>query len=116
MGFGSVAVPEGCQVKEVQEVLLAADYYQVMGFASTVECTTDALKAARRRLQLAVHPDKVGHDPGANQAAGRVNKAYETLSNTEERKTYDKVLAFHMQRGRGGRSGKASGRRIHNIM
>jgi curved DNA-binding protein CbpA len=45
-----------------------------MGFASTADCTPDALKAARRRLQLAVHPDKVGQEPGANLAAGRVNK------------------------------------------
>jgi len=44
-----------------------------MGFASAADCTPEALKAARRRLQLAVHPDKVGQDPGANQAAGRVN-------------------------------------------
>jgi hypothetical protein len=39
MGFGAVAVPEGCQVKEVQEVLLAADYYQVRGQASRGEET-----------------------------------------------------------------------------
>jgi curved DNA-binding protein CbpA len=38
-------------------------------------------------------------------------QAYEILSNTEERSTYDKVLAFHMQRGRGGRRGKTSGER-----
>jgi hypothetical protein len=48
---------------------------QVMGFSSREECTPESLRAARKAKALAVHPDKVGHDhPGANQAAGRVNK------------------------------------------
>jgi hypothetical protein len=46
-----------------------------MGFSSREECTPESLRAARKLKALAVHPDKVGHDhPGANQAAGRVNK------------------------------------------
>lgn len=46
-----------------------------MGFTSREECTPETVKAARRKMALAVHPDKVGHDhPGANLAAGRVNK------------------------------------------
>lgn len=48
---------------------------QVMGFGARDECSPESLRAARRLKALAVHPDKVGHDhPGANLAAGRVNK------------------------------------------
>jgi hypothetical protein len=48
---------------------------QVMGFSAREECNPESLRAARKLKALAVHPDKVGHDhPGANLAAGRVNK------------------------------------------
>uniref|UniRef100_A0A383V990 J domain-containing protein n=2 Tax=Tetradesmus obliquus TaxID=3088 RepID=A0A383V990_TETOB len=113
MGFGPVAVPEGCEVAEVKVALQARDYYQVMGFASRQECTPESLRAARKAKALAVHPDKVGHDhPGANQAAGRVNKAYETLSSEESRRAYDRLLDCHSRpsaaAGPGGRRGAAA--------
>ncbi|WIA44271.1 hypothetical protein OEZ86_007081 [Tetradesmus obliquus] len=113
MGFGPVAVPEGCEVAEVKVALQARDYYQVMGFASRQECTPESLRAARKAKALAVHPDKVGHDhPGANQAAGRVNKAYETLSSEELRRAYDRLLDCHSRpsaaAGPGGRRGAAA--------
>eukprot|EP00879_Flechtneria_rotunda_P010712 GHRR01011194.1.p1 GENE.GHRR01011194.1~~GHRR01011194.1.p1 ORF type:complete len:447 (+),score=122.91 GHRR01011194.1:1304-2644(+) len=96
MGFGVVAVPPGCDVTAVVEVLQAKDYYQVMGFSSREECSPETLKAARRARALAVHPDKVGQDyPGANQAQTRVNQAFNTLSDPESRNAYDRLLDLH---------------------
>lgn len=94
MGFRAVAVPAGCKVASVKAVLQAADYYQVMGYSRRGDVSSESLKTKRRQLVLAVHPDKVGDQhPGANLAASRVNRAFETLNDPDKRASYDEHLS-----------------------
>jgi hypothetical protein len=93
MGFGRQTLPPNA-CAAVRSALLAVDYYAVLGLSSSDYSTGEEfdqqLRAARRRIALAVHPDKVGSS--GHIAASKVNLAYETLSNDVTRGDYDAYL------------------------
>eukprot|EP00823_Brevimastigomonas_motovehiculus_P007578 TRINITY_DN665_c0_g1_i1.p1 TRINITY_DN665_c0_g1~~TRINITY_DN665_c0_g1_i1.p1 ORF type:complete len:554 (-),score=176.12 TRINITY_DN665_c0_g1_i1:204-1796(-) len=57
--------------------------YETLGVAKT--CTDKEIKSAFRKLAMTHHPDK-GGDP---EKFKEITKAYEILSNSDKRKTYD---------------------------
>jgi DnaJ-class molecular chaperone len=64
------------------------DYYEVLGVqrgASAVE-----VKRAFRRLARELHPDVNAHDPEAEEKFKAAAEAYEVLSSSEQRATYDR--------------------------
>lgn len=75
------------QVKAVQRVENAKDYYSALGLGK--EFTTTDLKKQYRRLALVLHPDK-NHAPGAAEAFKKISKAFATLNDAEKRAKYDK--------------------------
>jgi curved DNA-binding protein CbpA len=66
--------------------MVASDCYSVLGVKSTA--TGDEIKKAFRKKALQYHPDK-NPSATAEETFKEINKAYETLSDADKRRTYD---------------------------
>lgn len=63
------------------------DYYETLGVARTA--STEEIRSAYRKLALKYHPDRNPDDKEAERKFKEVSEAYETLSDTQKRSTYD---------------------------
>lgn len=68
------------------------DYYKVLGVPRSAD--VPAIKQAYRRKAKMCHPDR-NPSPKAKRIFQVVQRAYETLSDQEQRKIYDERLLFH---------------------
>jgi len=77
------------------------DYYDVLGVSKSA--TQQEIKKAYRKLALKYHPDK-NKSKEAEKKFKEVNQAYEVLSDSKKRKTYDQFghAAFDGASGFGG--------------
>jgi curved DNA-binding protein CbpA len=66
--------------------MVASDCYAILGVKSTA--TEDEIKKAYRKKALQYHPDK-NPSATAEETFKEINKAYETLSDADKRRTYD---------------------------
>lgn len=85
------------------------DYYRALGV--TEEATPDDIKRAYRALAKMFHPDTTGGDPEVVAKAKetrfkQISAAYEVLSDSEKRGTYDQLRQMHGH-GRGSSGGAA---------
>jgi molecular chaperone DnaJ len=64
------------------------DYYDVLGVARDAD--EAAIKKSFRRLARELHPDVNSHDPAAEEKFKQAAEAYEVLSDSERRTTYDR--------------------------
>jgi len=64
------------------------DYYEVLGVAR--DAGDGEIKKAFRRLARELHPDVNSHDPAAEEKFKEAAEAYEVLSDSERRATYDR--------------------------
>lgn len=83
---GGVASYTEEQMAIVRQVKRTKDYYEVLGLEKS--CSVEDVRKAYRKLSLKVHPDK-NKAPGAEEAFKTVSKAFQCLSNEENRKKYD---------------------------
>ncbi|KAL1372994.1 hypothetical protein HN51_003026 [Arachis hypogaea] len=74
------------QVTVVREIRRKKNYYEILGLEKS--CTVDDVRKAYRKLSLKVHPDK-NKAPGSEEAFKSVSKAFQCLSNDENRRKYD---------------------------
>ena len=63
------------------------DYYDVLGVSR--EAGEGEIKKAFRRLARELHPDVNAHDPEAEEKFKQAAEAYEVLSDSDRRRTYD---------------------------
>lgn len=63
------------------------DYYKILEISPSA--TADEIKKAYRRLALKYHPDKNHGEKSGEEKFKEISQAYKTLSNAEERKSYD---------------------------
>jgi molecular chaperone DnaJ len=64
------------------------DYYDVLGVSR--DAGDGEIKKAFRRLARELHPDVNSHDPAAEEKFKEAAEAYEVLSDSERRATYDR--------------------------
>ena len=64
------------------------DYYEVLGVARDAD--EAQIKKSFRRLARELHPDVNAHDPEAEAKFKEAAEAYEVLSDSERRQTYDR--------------------------
>ena len=63
------------------------DYYSTLGVPRNA--SSDAIKKAYKKLAMKHHPDRNPGDKKAEAKFKELSEAYEVLSNTEKRNTYD---------------------------
>jgi molecular chaperone DnaJ len=69
-------------------VALTRDYYEILGVSRDADEAT--IKKSFRRLARELHPDVNRHDPNAEEKFKEAAEAYEVLSDSERRATYDR--------------------------
>jgi len=71
------------------------DYYEILGLSK--DASQEAIKKAYRRLALKYHPDKNAGNKDAEEEFKEVSEAYEVLSDSQKRATYDQFGHAGMQ-------------------
>lgn len=66
---------------------MARDYYEILGVSK--RANEREIKAAYRRLARQYHPDVTGDDQRATERFKELTEAYEVLSDSRRRRTYD---------------------------
>jgi len=79
------------------------DYYEVLGVSRTA--SSDEIKKSYRRLAMKHHPDRNKDDTSAESKFKEAKEAYEVLSDTEKRATYDRFGHDGLSSARGGGAG-----------
>ncbi|KAL5342539.1 DnaJ domain-containing protein [Aspergillus crustosus] len=68
-------------------------YYEILDIPVTA--TPAEIKKQFYSLSLRHHPDRNRNDPGASSRFAKISSAYQTLSNTTKRATYDRDHGIH---------------------
>lgn len=83
------------------------DYYEVLGVDR--DASDAELKKAYRRLAMKYHPDRTSNDADAEARFKEAKEAYDVLSKSQKRATYDRFGHAGANLGGGGASGNTSG-------
>ena len=79
------------------------DYYEVLGVSRTA--SADEIKKAYRRLAMKHHPDRNKDDASAESKFKEAKEAYDVLSDTDKRATYDRFGHDGLRGAAGGPGG-----------
>ncbi|CAF4488603.1 unnamed protein product, partial [Rotaria magnacalcarata] len=78
------------------------DFYKILNLPKSA--TLNQIKKAYRKLAKELHPDKNKDDPQAQERFQDLGAAYETLSDADKRKIYDKSGEEGLKQQGGGDS------------
>ncbi|MGL4387794.1 MAG: molecular chaperone DnaJ [Brevinema sp.] len=84
-----------------------ADYYDLLGVSRSA--SQDDIKKAFRKQAMKYHPDRNPNDKVAEAKFKEMGKAYEVLSDTQKRQTYDQYGEAAFQQGASGGGAGFSG-------
>src|SRR5215210_2071944 len=90
------------------------DYYEVLGVSRTA--TEAEIKSAYRRLAVRYHPDKNPGDAEAEDKFKEAAEAYSVLSDTEQRKRYDRFGHAGVSSGSGAGWGAPGFTNLEDIL
>ncbi|CAA0840395.1 Heat shock protein DnaJ- N-terminal with domain of unknown function (DUF1977 [Striga hermonthica] len=102
------------QVAVVKAIKRKKDYYEILGLEKS--CSAEDIRKAYRKISLKVHPDK-NQAPGAEEAFKMVSKAFQCLSDADNRKRYNLVGTeepVYERRGSGSANGMRGFNGFHN--
>jgi len=85
------------------EVFSGRDFYRILGVSKRAK--KNEIKKAYRKLAKEMHPDKNPDDPEANTKFQDLGAAYETLSDDEKRKIYDRGGEEALEKSNNGGGG-----------
>jgi molecular chaperone DnaJ len=88
------------------------DYYEILGVSKGA--SADEIKKSYRKIALQYHPDRNPGNKDAEEKFKEAAEAYEVLSNTDKKATYDRFGHAGMGGG-GGFGGGAGGMRMEDI-
>ena len=72
---------------ECKSIINSHDYYQILDLSK--DCSSDDIKKAYKKKAMRFHPDK-NSSKHAEEAFKKISTAYQTLSDPNKRKTFDK--------------------------
>ncbi|HEY2405725.1 MAG TPA: J domain-containing protein [Polyangiaceae bacterium] len=84
---------------------MAADFYKELGVAR--DASEDAIKKAYRKLAAQLHPDKNPGDKKIETRFKTVNRAYQALSNPDQRRLYDEFGEDGLREGFNAQAARA---------
>src|SRR6267378_7763177 len=90
------------------------DYYEVLEVSRTA--TDQEIKSAYRRLAMRHHPDKNPNDAAAEEKFKEAAEAYAVLSDTEQRRRYDRFGHAGVSSGAGAAWGAPGFSGIEDIL
>ena len=79
------------------------DYYEILGIPNSA--SADEIKKSYRRLAMKHHPDRNIEDATAEVKFKEAKEAYEVLSDTDKRASYDRYGHDGVRMGQGGQGG-----------
>ena len=89
------------------------DYYEILGVERS--CTEVELKKAYRRLAMKHHPDRNPDDKASEELFKEANEAYEVLSDSSKRSTYDQYGHAGVDPSMGGGGAGFGGQNFSDI-
>lgn len=77
--------------------MVVKDYYKILGF-DTNKVNIEQIKNAYRELAKKYHPDVNNNNAKAEERFKDIGEAYNTLSNSKQRKKYDRMWNYYIGR------------------
>ncbi|XXG74672.1 hypothetical protein AAC387_Pa07g3332 [Persea americana] len=87
-----VVKADSSSIDEMRRILDSLDHYDALGFSRNKSIDVSLLRKEYRRKAMLVHPDKNMGSPLASESFKKLQCAYEVLSDSTKKRSYDEQL------------------------